>query len=64
MGTGRKFHKKPVTRPRKSVRERRHRDAVHKKRLIALGMDEKIVSKMTSKAVRDLLKRPLKIKQA
>lgn len=58
MGTGRKFNKKPDTRPRKSGTERRRRDNVHKKRLIALGMPEEKVRHLTSTAIRDLLKNP------
>ena len=64
MGTGRKFHKKPATRPRKSGTLRKQRDELHEKRLVALGMKEEIVSKMTSKAVKDLLKYPKKTEAA
>ena len=58
MGTGRKFHKKPVTRPKKSPSDRKRRETNHRKRLVALGADEEVVRKMTPKAVRDKLKRP------
>lgn len=51
MGVGRKFAKKPVTRPRKSGTERKRRDALHVKRLVALGVDEKKVKRMTSREV-------------
>lgn len=60
MGTGRKFNKKPATRPRKSGRARERRDETHKKRLIALGMSEEEVRVLTSKDIRTLLKTPVK----
>lgn len=60
MGTGRKFNKKPKTRPKKNATDRRRRIALHRKRLIALGMDEKIVSKLDTKQMRALLKCPEK----
>lgn len=58
MGTGRKFNKKPVSRPKKNACERKRRDNVHKKRLVALGMSEEDVKHITSKGVTKLLKRP------
>ncbi len=60
MGTGRKFNKKPDTRPRKSGGVRRRRDELHEKRLIALGMSEEKIKHLTSKEIRILLQRPLK----
>ncbi len=65
MGTGRKFSKTVITRPRKGGAAKRQRQAVHRKRLIALGVDEAEVNRMNPKQVRDLLKRPAAIaKQA
>jgi hypothetical protein len=61
MGTGRKFRKKPMVRPKKTGRERRRRDKTQKKRLVALGVPETKVEKMTSRQVKDLLKRPARI---
>lgn len=61
MGTGRKFNKKPVTRPKKSPSERRRRERNQKQRLVALGQDETAVSKMDTKKVRTLLQRPKKL---
>ena len=61
MGTGRKFNKQPVTRPKKTVRERERRIRNQRKRLVALGMPEEQVSKLDAKAVRTLLRRPTAI---
>jgi hypothetical protein len=58
MGTGRKFAKKPRTRPKKKASERRRRQRLHKKRLIALGVPEAKVSKMDPDVARALLRRP------
>jgi hypothetical protein len=60
MGTGRKFRKKPMTRPRKSGAERRRRDAVQRRRLAALGVPEEKLRKLTTAGVRKLLVRPAK----
>lgn len=61
MGSGRTFNKAPVTRPKKSGVARRRRDLVQKRRLIELGMPEALVAKMTTREVKDHLKRPNKI---
>jgi len=55
MGTGRKFHKKPVTRPKKGAAGRRSRSKVHRDRLIKLGFDPADIAKMTVTDVRVLL---------
>ncbi len=62
MGTGRKFSKKPVTRPKKSPCERARRFRVHKARLIGLGMSEELVGTLQDFEARKLLKRPAKVK--
>jgi hypothetical protein len=62
MGTGRKYQKKPMTRPTKTPGNRARRQRTQKRRLIALGMDEAEVERMDAKTVRELLKRPAKIK--
>jgi hypothetical protein len=49
------------SRPTKSNSARRKRQADHRKRLIALGMDEAVVNQMGPKAVRDKLKYPAKV---
>lgn len=64
MGTGRTLNKKPRTRPTKSEGERRRRDKTHLKRLVALGVDAEKAAKMTTGAIREALKRPLKVKKS
>ena len=64
MGTGRTLHKKPRTRPVKSVGARRRRHLVQKRRLIALGVAEDVVGKLNIKEARDILKRPALIEKA
>ena len=61
MGTGRKFNKKPATRPKKSLLERARRERTQRKRLTALGMSEEVVKKLNTKQVRDFLRRPAKV---
>ena len=60
MGTGRKFNKQPVSRPKKSGAVRKRRDKVHVGRLVKMGMDGEVVRKMTTRAIKDLLKAPKK----
>jgi len=62
MGTGRKFRKTSMTRPKKSASDRKRRERVQKARLIALGVEETVVAKMNVKEIRDMLKRPARIK--
>ena len=50
-----------MTRPIKSAGPKARRQRLHKTRLVALGMDEKIVAKMDVKSVRTLLKHPKKV---
>lgn len=57
MGTGRKFHKKPATRPIKSAAERRSRDKVQRARLVKIGFDETAVHKMNIDEVKSLINR-------
>lgn len=61
MGKGRKFNKAPKVRPRKNNRERRRRDLVQKKRLIGLGVPAETVAGMTTRDIKDMLKRPARI---
>ena len=49
------------TRCKKSAGARRKRHRDQKKRLVALGMDEAVVAKMTSREVLTRLKRPAKV---
>ncbi len=60
MGTGRTLNKKPATRPVKSGAARRRRIDTQKKRLVALGVSEDKVAKLTTKDIRQKLQRPLK----
>jgi hypothetical protein len=62
MGTGRKFNKQPVTRPKKSPLERKRREASQRKRLVELGLDAEEVRKMDSKTIRALIQKPEKVK--
>ncbi len=62
MGTGRKFNKQPVTRPKKRPLERRRREASQRKRLVELGLDAEEVRKMDSKTIRTLIQKPEKVK--
>ena len=48
-------------RPTKSNSARNKRQSDHRKRLVALGMDEAIVASMNPKEVRDKLKHPAKV---
>lgn len=64
MGTGRTLNKKPATRPVKSAGERRRRDAVQRKRLVALGMDEGVVAKLNAVQIRAYLRTPAKTRAA
>jgi hypothetical protein len=64
MGTGRTLNKKPRTRPVKSTGDRKRRQKVQLKRLIALGADAAKSAKLNAGQVRQALKRPAKIKAA
>lgn len=61
MGTGRKFNKKPMTRPTKSASAREQRCNQQRARLISLGMPEAEVAKLNVREVRELHKYPAKI---
>ncbi len=62
MRLKRKFQKTHLTRPRKGGAAKRRRQNDQKKRLVALGMDEETVRKMSPREVLTLLKYPLKVK--
>ena len=55
------FRNKNLVRPRKSGHAKRQRLELHRKRLMALGMPEAKVARLTTKDLRDLLKRPKKV---
>ena len=61
MGVGRMYRGKGVRRPKKSALDRRRRQKVQRKRLVALGVEAVKVEKMNPKVVRDMLKRPKKL---
>ena len=64
MGTGRKYHKTHLTRPRKAAGPKRRRRLEQRRRLVALGVDAEAVDKLSSREVLDMLKRPAKIGKA
>jgi len=61
MGTGRKFSKTNITRPRKGGAAKNQRQNTQRKRLVALGMDEAKVATLNPREVRQLLNHPAKI---
>jgi hypothetical protein len=56
MGTGRKFNKTPVTRPKKCVRERARRLRTQKGRLTDAGVSDEEIKHMTPGDVRARLR--------
>jgi len=61
MGSGRANDE--LTYSAKKPRERRRREAIQKKRLLALGMPDAKANKMTTKAIRQMLARPEKVRK-
>jgi hypothetical protein len=61
MGSGRSNEE--LTYSAKKPREKRRREKVQRKRLLALGVPADVVSKLTTKAVREMLVRPLVTKK-
>lgn len=61
MRVRRKTQKTHMTRPRKAAGAKKRRRLEQKRRLVALGMDEAVVERLTSREVLDLLKRPAKV---
>ena len=62
MAQNRKYFKTNKTRPTKSPGARRRRQLEHRRRLIALGVDEETVNSFNPNEVRALLKYPAKVK--
>jgi len=62
MGSGRTFNKAPKTRPKKKPTDKRRRERVHRQRLLALGVDAEVIRQMDPKAIRQMLKRPTRVK--
>lgn len=52
--------KKTTSRKKKTNCDKQRRLKVHKKRLVALGMEEKVVAKMNPRKIKDLLKYPVR----
>jgi len=61
MGSGRANDE--LTYSAKKPRERRRRETLQKKRLLALGVPSAKVSKLTTKAIRQMLIRPEKVRK-
>ena len=61
MRVRRKLQKTHLTRPRKGGAAKRRRQADQKKRLVAFGMDEAVVAKMSPREVLTKLKYPTKL---
>ncbi len=64
MRTKRRYFKTHMTRPRKRAGAKRRRQLEHRRRLVALGVDEDTVAKMNAKEIRDQLKYPKKVQAA
>ncbi len=56
-----KERNKNLTRPRKGTGAKARRLRTQRRRLVALGLDEAAVNRMTSREVLDKLKRPKKV---
>jgi len=63
MREGRKFNKKPRTRPIKTPAEKASRVKAQRARLVKLGMDTVVVAKMQPESVRVLVMRPAKVEK-
>jgi hypothetical protein len=57
MGTDWKYKRKSLRRKKKAGADRKRREKVHKKRLIALGFKESVAASMNPWKVKDLLKK-------
>ncbi len=64
MRKRRKTQKTQMTRPRKSGAAKNRRRLEQRRRLVALGMDEAEVARLTSREILTLLKRPKKVAEA
>ena len=64
MGTGRKYQKTHLTRPRKAAGPKRRRQLEQRRRLVALGVDAEAVAKLNAREVLNMLKRPAEIGKA
>ena len=64
MSTNRAARVKHTRRPKKKLADKLRRQKVQKNRLVALGMEEKVVAKMPPNKVRSLVQKPAKVKKA
>ena len=60
MGSGRANTE--LTHSAKKVRERKRREKNQRKRLLAMGVSEEIILSMTSKAIREMVTHPKKLR--
>ncbi len=58
------MNKAPIARPKKGTGERLRRVKTQKRRLVSLGMAEETVSKLNTKEIRDLLRKPASLQSA
>lgn|GEM_PF-2131371 len=63
MGTDWILRRKPLRRPKKTPGERRQRERVQRKRLVAMGMDQAALKSVSGCKLRALLKRQTELKQ-
>lgn len=61
MGSG--VSNAELTYSAKKPREKRRREKIQRKRLLALGVPEAVVKRMTTKDIRIMLSRPEKVKK-
>ena len=61
MALRRKYSKKNLVRPRKSGAAKRRRQLEQKRRLVKLGVEEKVADQMSTKDIRTALQRPLEV---
>ena len=63
MSTNRAARVKHTRRPKKAPADKIRRQKEQKKRLVKLGMDEKVVAKMPVHKVREMVQKPAKVKK-
>ena len=64
MRKRRKYQKTHLTRPRKAGAAKNRRRLEQRRRLVALGMDEGVVERMTSRDILTALKHPMQVAAA
>jgi hypothetical protein len=63
MGTGWKYDKKPQTRPKKKLSDRKRRERVQRKRLVAMGVSEESLRRKNAGEIRAMLRAAAKAGQ-